>query len=68
MCNGSRNSASAEGVALRQAALAEEHRRGHAREIVGLEVDWTGVERLYEAAGLPPSISPIASRVAVPVF
>jgi aminomethyltransferase len=51
-----------------QAALAEEHRRGHAREIVGLEVDWTGVERLYEAAGLPPSISPIASRVAVPVY
>src|SRR5918992_1218813 len=51
-----------------QAALAEEQRRGHAREIVGLEVDWMGVERLYEAAGLPPSISPIASRVAVPVY
>jgi aminomethyltransferase len=51
-----------------QAALLAEQRRGHAREIVGLEVDWTGVERLYEAAGLPPSISPIASRVAVPVF
>ena len=51
-----------------QAALVEEQRRGHAREIVGLEVDWTGVERLYEAAGLPPSISPIASRVAVPVY
>jgi aminomethyltransferase len=51
-----------------QAALVEEQKRGHAREIVGLEVDWTGVERLYEAAGLPPSISPIASRVAVPVY
>jgi aminomethyltransferase len=51
-----------------QAALAEEQRRGHAREIVGLEVDWTGVERLYEAAGLPPSISPVASRLAVPVY
>ncbi|HEV3469817.1 MAG TPA: aminomethyltransferase family protein [Pyrinomonadaceae bacterium] len=51
-----------------QAALAEEQRRGHAREIVGLEVDWTGVERLYEAAGLPPAISPVASRVAVPVY
>ena len=51
-----------------QAALVEEQKRGHAREIVGLEVDWTGVERLYEAAGLPPSISPIASRMAVPVY
>lgn len=51
-----------------QSALNEEHRRGHAREIVGLEVDWTGVERLYEEAGLPPSISPAASRVAVPVY
>lgn len=51
-----------------QAALAEEQRRGHAREIVGLEIDWTGVERLYEEAGLPPSVSPVASRVAVPVY
>ena len=51
-----------------QAALVAEQRRGHAREIVGLEVDWTGVERIYEASGLPPSISPIASRVAVPVY
>ncbi|MGH9901769.1 MAG: aminomethyltransferase family protein, partial [Pyrinomonadaceae bacterium] len=30
-----------------QAALIEEKRRGHAREIVGLEIDWTSVERLY---------------------
>ncbi len=51
-----------------QAALRAEQKRGHAREIVGLEVDWPGVERLYEAAGLPPTISPIASRVAVPVY
>lgn len=51
-----------------QAALAEERRRGYAREIVGLEIDWTGVERLYEITGLPPSVSPIASRVAVPVY
>jgi aminomethyltransferase len=35
---------------------------------VGLEIDWTEVEKLYEAVGLPPAVSPIASRVAVPVF
>jgi aminomethyltransferase len=51
-----------------QSALVEEKRRGHAREIVGLEVDWTAVERLYEEAGLPPAVSAIASRVAVPVY
>src|SRR5262245_43082213 len=51
-----------------QKALAEEKTRGPAREIVGLEIDWPGVEKLYEAIGLPPAVSPIASRVAVPVY
>jgi aminomethyltransferase len=51
-----------------QAALLEEKKRGHAREIVGLEIDWTDVERLYEKAGLPPAVSAIASRVSVPVY
>jgi aminomethyltransferase len=51
-----------------QSALAEERRRGHAREIVGLEFDWEGVERLYEEAGLPPTMPAAASRVAVPVY
>jgi aminomethyltransferase len=51
-----------------QAALLAEQKRGPAREIVGLEIDWPEVERLYEDVGLPPAVSPIASRVAVPVF
>lgn len=51
-----------------QAALIAEQKRGHAREIVGLEIDWPEVEALYEAVGLPPAVSPIASRVALPVF
>jgi aminomethyltransferase len=51
-----------------QAALKEEQRHGPAREIVGLAIDWTEVEKLYEDVGLPPAVSPIASRVAVPVF
>ena len=51
-----------------QAALAAEKQRGHAREIVGLEIDWPEVEIHYERVGLPPAVSPIASRVAVPVF
>jgi aminomethyltransferase len=51
-----------------QSALIAEKRKGHVREIVGLEINWPEVEALYEAVGLPPSVSPIASRVAVPVF
>ena len=35
---------------------------------MGLEIDWPEVESLYEAVGLPPAVSPIASRVAVPIF
>src|SRR5262249_8310463 len=49
-----------------QAALIEEHKGGHAREIVGLEIDWPQVESLYEAVCLPPAVSPAASRGAVP--
>jgi aminomethyltransferase len=51
-----------------RAALTEEVRRGIARQIVGLEVDWTAVERLYEAVGLPPTAPAGTSRVAVPVY
>ena len=51
-----------------QSALIAELKRGHPREIVGLEIDWPEVEQLYEKAGLPPAVSPITSRVAVPVF
>jgi aminomethyltransferase len=51
-----------------QAALVAEARRGPAREIVGLEADWTEVESLFERAGLPPQIPAAASRVAVPVY
>jgi aminomethyltransferase len=41
---------------------------GHRREIVGLVVDWAGVERVYDAVGLPPTMPAAASRVAVPVY
>jgi aminomethyltransferase len=51
-----------------QAALRTEQKLGSKREIVGLEIDWPEVEQLYEAVGLPPAVSPIASRVSVPVF
>ncbi len=49
-------------------ALIRESKRAPAKQIVGLEIDWNEVERHYEAVGLPPAVSPIASRVSVPVF
>jgi aminomethyltransferase len=49
-------------------ALVAEGRRGHRKQIVGLEIDWTAVEALYEARGMPPQIASSASRVAVPVY
>ena len=51
-----------------QEALRREHQRGHARQIVGLQVDWTEVERIYEKVGLAPAVGATASRVAVPVY
>ena len=39
-----------------------------ARQLVGLEVDWTDVEQLYERYGLTPAAPAQASRVAVPVY
>jgi aminomethyltransferase len=51
-----------------QRALVEEKKRGPAKQIVGLEIDWPEVEKIYEEVGLPPAVSPIASRVAVPVY
>jgi aminomethyltransferase len=49
-------------------ALTAEARRGHGRQIVGLEVNWTDVEKLHEAVGLPPTAPAATSRVAVPVY
>jgi aminomethyltransferase len=49
-------------------ALANEQRHGPSRRIVGLEISWPAVERLYDQAGMPPQVAATASRVAVPVY
>ena len=51
-----------------KAALQAEQRRGSPRQLVGLEIDWTDVERIYEQVGLAPQCPATASRVAVPVY
>ena len=51
-----------------KAALAEEHRRGPARQLVGLELDWDNIERRFDEIGLAPQVPALASRVHVPVY
>ena len=35
---------------------------------MGVELDWYGIERLYDEQGLPPAISPSVDRSPVPVY
>jgi aminomethyltransferase len=58
----------AKGRFIGQAALRREASRGHARQVVGLQVDWPEVESLFDKLGLAPAVAATASRVAVPVY
>lgn len=50
-------------------ALEREARAGGpARRLVGLELDWYGIEGMFSAQGLPPAISPVVDRSPRPVF
>jgi aminomethyltransferase len=51
-----------------RAALEEENRRGPKRLLMGLDMNWDDVERLYDAIGLAPQVPSTASRVPVPVY
>jgi aminomethyltransferase len=48
--------------------LVEEARDGWKRQVVGLEIDWPSIERLYDQLEMAPQIPATASRVAVPVY
>jgi len=51
-----------------KSALVRHHINGVARQLVGLEVDWTEVEARFERFGLTPAAPTQASRVHVPVY
>jgi aminomethyltransferase len=51
-------------LALRREAA----KGGPARRLVGVKLDWYGIEGLYAAQDLPPAISPSVDRSSVPVF
>jgi aminomethyltransferase len=49
-------------------ALEREHREGALWKLVGLEIDWEGLEQLFAAVGLPPQIPGMAMRASLPVM
>ena len=51
-----------------QHSLQAEVDRGIAWKFIGLDIDWTSLEKLYEAVRLPPKLPLAAWRVSVPVF
>ncbi len=49
-------------------ALEREKRDGSAWKLMGLEVDWRGMEGLFADVGLPPQIPGMAMRGSLPVL
>jgi aminomethyltransferase len=49
-------------------ASLREASRAARRQVVGLEVDWSDVEAVYDRVGLAPVAPSAASRIPVPVF
>jgi aminomethyltransferase len=52
----------------RRALLAERRAGGPARRLVGLELEWAGIEAMYAKHGLAPAVSPLVQRDPVPVY
>ena len=52
----------------RRALRAEHAAGGPARRLVGIELDWSGIEGMYAKHGLAPAISPFVHRAPVPVY
>jgi aminomethyltransferase len=52
----------------RRALTREQALGGPPRRLVGLELEWDELERLYRSKGLTPTVSLTASRAAVPIY
>jgi len=49
-------------------ALEREKRNGSSWKLMGLEIAWNGLERLFADVGLPPQIPAMAVRASLPVM
>jgi aminomethyltransferase len=52
----------------RLALQREQAKGGPSRRLVGVQLEWSDIERSFSAQGLPPAISASVDRSAVPVF
>jgi aminomethyltransferase len=52
----------------RRALLAERKAGGPKRRLVGLELEWAGIEGLFAKHDLPPAVSAMVHRDPVPVY
>jgi aminomethyltransferase len=52
----------------KRALAAEQAAGGPPRRLVGIELDWYGIENAFSEHGLPPALPAAASRVPVPVY
>jgi aminomethyltransferase len=52
----------------RLALQREQATGGPPRRLVGVQLEWAGIEQSFSRQGLPPAISPSIDRSAVPVF
>ena len=57
-----------QGYFVGRRALEKEKREGSAWKMVGLEVDWVGMETIFKQVGLPPQIPGMAIRASLPVM
>jgi aminomethyltransferase len=57
-----------QGYFVGRRALEREKREGSAWKMMGLEVEWEGMEQLFKNVGLPPQIPGIAVRGSLPIF
>jgi aminomethyltransferase len=57
-----------QGYFVGRRALERERREGSPWRLMGLEVDWPGMERLFAEAGLPPQLPGTAMRGSLPIL
>ncbi|HMB24489.1 MAG TPA: aminomethyltransferase family protein, partial [Anaerolineales bacterium] len=57
-----------QGYFVGRRALECEKSTGSAWKLMGLEVEWDGMERLFKEVGLPPQIPGMAVRASLPVL
>ena len=57
-----------EGYFVGRKALEKEKREGSLWKMVGIEIDWVGMEALFAEVGLPPQVPGSAVRASIPIL